>query len=108
MATKTKLRKPQTNTAATPTLTAPALPAPALIIPVLKITPQIIPLAAGHEDLLPPATGFQPHPGEYHIVALGPGGVEIAGSDFSYPPGKTFEKAFATNPKFSVKKKQQP
>ncbi len=70
-----------------------------------KIAPLVIPLSAGHEDLLPPVTGFQPHPGEYHIIALGPGGEELAGSDFSYPPGKSFNKAFANNPKFNVKKK---
>lgn len=53
-----------------------------------------------------PANEFVPNEGELHIVALDESGNEIAGSDFSISQ-KQYDKSYAGNNKFSIKKNLQ-
>lgn len=69
--------------------------------PVLRPTVQGEPRIAGG---LTYDNGFQPHPGEYHLVELDANGNEVPNSDFSVHP-RTYERVYERNVKFKVKKK---
>lgn len=67
-----------------------------------KATPKVTII----ETPAPLVSAFTPNEGELHIVEVDANGNEIAGSDFSISQ-KQYDKSYAGNNKFSIKKNLQ-
>lgn len=67
-----------------------------------KIQPTVI-VETAKELLAPSFSGFEAHPGEYHLVKVNGNGEEIPGTDVSVPV-VTYNKTFSKLSNYKVKK----